>query len=103
MRERRRDERGRRTVFREVAGNGVRVAELECERLEPLGAAGRQHHACAGRVEHPGEAGAEAGARAGDDRDLAVEAESGERVEHHDREATERAVGRLSGARDFTT
>ena len=85
MCERRGHERFRRAVFGKIARHCVRVAKLERERLESIGAAGREHDACARRVEHAREARAEPGARAGDDGDLAVESELREWVEGHGR------------------
>ena len=65
-------------VHRHVAGDGDEpVAEVGGQRLEPVGAAGGGHHGGAGGVQDPGEAVAQAGGGAGDDGDLAVEAERG--------------------------
>ena len=60
------DELGRGAVDREVARHGVRVGQLRREGLEPLGPAGRDDDARAGRRQHAGEAVAEPAARAGD-------------------------------------
>ena len=82
MRERGGDERGRRAILRQIARDRMRVAELGRKLLEPFDAPRRDDDTHADRVEHAREAGAETGARAGDDRDLAVEPERGQGVEH---------------------
>ena len=65
----------------EVGGHDDGVGEVGGERLEPVGPPGGDHDAGPDGVEHPGEAVAEARRGPGDDGDLAVEAEQGERVE----------------------
>ena len=68
--------RSQSLVRQHVAGHRDEpLAEVGGERLEPVGAPGRRHHGGAGRVQHPGEAVAEAARRAGDDGDPPVEAE----------------------------
>src|SRR5205085_7644741 len=78
-----------------IAGDGKRVMQIGCQRVEPVGAAGRWHDARARRVEDPRKTRAESRARAGDDRDLAVEAERRQRVNGHRPESSD-SVRRMS-------
>ena len=65
-----------------VGRHDDRAGEVGRQRLQPVGAASRQHHRGACRVEHPGEAITETGRRAGDDGHAVLEPEGGERVEN---------------------
>ena len=73
-----RDQLGARAGVGDVAVDDDRIGEPGRERVEPVAPTGGDGDARADRVEHGGEAGAESGAGAGDERDLAVESESGE-------------------------
>ena len=64
----------------DVAGDRHRSGQPLDQRLEPVEPTGRDHDRGPGRVQHLGEADAEAARRAGDDGDLFVEAERPERI-----------------------